>query len=262
MLYKKIGYPPEEEIVLCKVTKLLPNSVFVDLLEYEQRSGLVHISEVAPGRIRNLRDYVSQDRQIVCKVLKVYKDRGHIDLSLRRVNSTERRQKLDEIKQELKAEQLLVNIAKKLKRSAEEIYKEISPKILKDYAYIHLCFRDIVSGEVTLESLGIKKQLADEITEAVIDKFKPKTIILTGEIRLSTFATAGVEKIKQTLHSIEKISDTISLSYLGAGRYKLTIEDFDYKPAEQTLKKIQDLVEKFIDKVSTGSVEREKAEQT
>ncbi len=260
MFYKKIGYPNDEEIVLCKVTKLFPNSVFADLLEYEQKSGIVHISEVAPGRIRNLRDYVSQDRQIVCKVLKVYKDKGHIDLSLRRVNSTERRQKLDEIKQELKAEQLIANIAKKLKRPAEDLYKEIAPKILKDYAYIHLCFRDIVEGEADLEPLGIKKQLADEIKEAVIEKFKPKKITLNGEIRLATYATAGVDKIKNTLHAIEKVSDTVQLTYLGAGRYKLTIEDFDYKPAEATVKKIQEIVEKFVDKISTGSVEREKAE--
>ncbi len=261
MFYKKTGYPQDDEIVLCKVTKLFPNAVFVDLLEYDQKSGLVHISEVAPGRIRNLRDYVSLDRQVVCKVLKVYKDRNHIDLSLRRVNSTERRQKLDEIKQELKAEQLITNLAKKVKRTVDDLYQEVASKVLKDYSYLHICFRDVVAEEVSLESLGIKKQLADEITQAVLDKFKPKTITINAEIKLSTYAAGGVEKIKQVLQAVEKTSITVQLSYLGAGRYKVIIEDFDYKPAELTLKKIQDLVEKFNDKISVGTVERgEKSE--
>src|SRR3989339_1873960 len=98
MLHHKKGYPEEEEIVFCKVTKIFPNSVFVEILEYGEQ-GLVHISEIAPGRIRNLRDYVSEGRQIVCKVLRIDRQRGHIDLSLRRVNSTQRGEKLEQIKQ-------------------------------------------------------------------------------------------------------------------------------------------------------------------
>src|SRR3989338_7299732 len=116
MLHKKKGIPEEEEIVLCKVTKIFPNAVFVELLEYGEQ-GIVHISEVSPGRIRNLRDFVSVDRQIVCKVLRVDKINRHLDLSLRRVNSTQRMQKLDEIKQELKAEALIKNLSQKLNLS-------------------------------------------------------------------------------------------------------------------------------------------------
>ena len=89
MLYKREGLPETDEIVLCKVTKIFPNSVFAELVEYRD-SGMIHISEVSPGRIRNLRDYVSVGRQIVCKVLRIDRERGHIDLSLRRVNSNQR----------------------------------------------------------------------------------------------------------------------------------------------------------------------------
>ena len=119
MLYHRQGIPEENEIVLCKVSKIFPNSVFVDILEYG-KSGLIHISEIAPGRIRNLREYVTPDRQIVCKVLRIDREKGHIDLSLRRVNSHEQSEKLEEIKQELKAEQLVKNLSAKLKRSKEE----------------------------------------------------------------------------------------------------------------------------------------------
>jgi len=62
MLYQRKGIPEENEIVLCKVTKIYPNSVFVDLLEYA-KPGMVHISEVSPGRIRT------------CAILSVKADR-------------------------------------------------------------------------------------------------------------------------------------------------------------------------------------------
>ena len=260
MLYSAKGYPEEDEIVLCKVSKLYPNSVFVDLLEYEGKFGIVHISEVSPGRIRNLRDFVSIGRQIVCKVLRVDEQKGHIDLSLRRVNSNQRREKLEEIKQEMKAEQLLKNLATKLKKPVEQIYKEVTGKVFKEYSHLYLAFKDIVSEELDLEKVGIKKQLADEIKEAVLEKFKPKKIVIEGEIKLQTYVQDGVNKIKRILIEIEKISDTVSLSYLGAGKYRIHVEDFEYKDAEKTLAEVVRLVEKFNDKLSIGSFIREKSD--
>ena len=246
-----------DEIVLCKVTKIFPSSVFVDLLEYG-RSAIVHISEVSPGRIRNLRDFVSIGRQIVCKVLRIDTQRGHIDLSLRRVNSSQRREKLDEIKAELKAEQLLKNLAKKLDEPLGKIYRSVSEKVFQEYSHLHLCFKDIVSGDANLQKLGLPKNLADELTQAIIDKFKPARVRIFGEISLQTYHSDGLERIKTTLIEIEKLSPTITISYLGAGHYKLIIEDEDYKPAEKTVYQVEQTLEKFNDKLSTASFEREK----
>lgn len=255
MFYKRQGLPEEDEIVLCKVTQIFPNSVFVTLLEYD-KSGMVHISEVSPGRIRNLRDYVKIDKQIVCKVLRLDPGTGHIDLSLRRVNSTQRMEKLDEIKQELKAESLLAALAKKLNIPLPKLYQEVSQLIFSEYPYLHLCFKDVVSGTVDLQKLGLREELAEELTQAIKDKFKPPKIIITGEIKLETYSPEGLEKIKKTLSLIQKVSPTLSLIYLGAGRYKFTLEDLDYKPAEKNLLQLQKILEKFNDKVSHSSFTR------
>lgn len=259
MFYKHKGLPEEDEIVLCKVTKLYPNSVFVDLLEYGQ-AGMVHISEVSPGRIRNLRDFVSLDRQIVCKVLKIDRERGHIDLSLRRVNSNQRREKLDEIKQELKAESLVTNLAKKLHKKPEDLYRDMTAKIFKEYSHLYLCFRDLVDGETDLIKLGLEKELSKEVTDAVLEKFKPKKVIVRGEIKLQTYDPNGAEMVRALLLEIEKLSSTLSLFYLGAGRYKLMIEEVDYDAAEKCLKAVLIVLEKFNDKNSTAAFEREKSD--
>jgi translation initiation factor 2 subunit 1 len=257
MFYKREGIPEVDEIVLCKVTKIYPNSVFVQLLEYSD-SGMVHISEVSPGRIRNLRDYVSIGRQIVCKVLRIDRDRGHIDLSLRRVNSHQRKEKLDEIKSELKAESIIKSVAKKSGKKTEEIYKIVSEKVFEEYSHLYLAFRDVAAGDADLAKLGVDKTIAKELSEIIIDKFKPDKIRIEGEIKVETYASEGVEKIKETLIQIEKVSPTVKLFYLGAGKYKLMIEDVDYKPAEKNLLKIESILEEFNDKISEASFEREK----
>ena len=90
MLLRKAGFPEDSELVICTVTKINPGSVFVNIDEYD-RSGLIHISEISPGRIRNIRDYVKEGKKVVCKVLHVDSNKGHIDLSLRRVSDGQRK---------------------------------------------------------------------------------------------------------------------------------------------------------------------------
>jgi len=136
MLLKKQGFPEDSELVLCTVTNVQHHSVFARLDEYG-KTGMIHISEVSPGRIRNLADFVKEGKVIVCKVLKVNLERGHIDLSLRRVSETQARKKKEDIKQEQKAEKIIQSLAEQLKRPAEEVYAEIAGPILKEYAMIN-----------------------------------------------------------------------------------------------------------------------------
>ena len=97
MLFKKKGLPEEGELVLSTVTKIFGHSVFVHIEDYNKQ-GMVHISEISPGRIRNLRDYVVEGKKIVTVVLRVNKEKGHIDLSLRRVSENQRRKKNEDLK--------------------------------------------------------------------------------------------------------------------------------------------------------------------
>ena len=102
MFYQKKGIPEENEIVICTVKKILPHGVFVGLDEYKDKEGLIHISEISPGRVRNIRDFVKEGKRIVCKILKINLERNHIDLSLRRVTQSQRINKNTSYKQEQK----------------------------------------------------------------------------------------------------------------------------------------------------------------
>ena len=120
MFYKKQGYPEEGEIAVATVKKILYHSVFATLDEYASMEGMIHISEISPGRIRNIRDYVKEGKQIICKILRIDRQKGHIDLSLRRVSTTQRINKTADWKQEQKAEKALGVLGKKLDKSLDK----------------------------------------------------------------------------------------------------------------------------------------------
>src|SRR3989304_6665038 len=82
--------------------------------------GFIHIAEVATGWIKYIRDYVREGQKVVCKVIKVDTDKRQVDLSLKSVNEHQKREKIQEWKNEQKAAKLLGIVAQKLKKTPEE----------------------------------------------------------------------------------------------------------------------------------------------
>jgi translation initiation factor 2 subunit 1 len=236
MLLVKQGFPEEDELVICTVTNIQYHSVFAKLDEYE-KTGLIHISEIAPGRIRNIRDYVEEGKKVVCKVLRVDKKTGHIDLSLRRVNELQKRKKINEIKQEQKAEKIIEFVAKNLKRDVKQLYTEIIQKISDKYPDLTSCFKEVVRNNSLLEELGLEKNLAHQLLEVIKVRFKEEEVIIGGSLILQSFEPNGVEVIKASLKSAKEGSPNVVISYEGGGKYKVEVKSDNYKDAEKTLEK-------------------------
>ena len=154
MLFKKEGFPEEGELVLCTATNIQSYSVFVSLDEYKSKTGMIHLSEVATGRIKNIRDHVKESKIVVCKVLRVNMERGHIDLSLRRVAAHQQRLKLEQIKQEQKTNKLIEQIAREIKQKPEEIYVLLNEKLLPHYDTVFSAFMDVVFRRSFIGKIG------------------------------------------------------------------------------------------------------------
>ena len=245
MLHTKQGFPNEGEIVFCTVTNVQYNSVFVKLDEYHRKSGMIHISEISPGRIRNIRDYVKEGKVIICKVLRINKERGHIDLSLRRVNESQRREKVEERKQQVIAENIIKSYALLQNKKLVDFYKPISDIILEHYDSLYSAFEDVVENDLSLASLGMDKSQAKELETIIKDRIKPKQVSIEGELTVESYAENGVEIVNELMSKIMVIDEKLSVTFLGAGRFKIFVVAHDYKEAESVMKKFNDLIEKY-----------------
>jgi len=247
MVYKKKGLPEEGELVICTVKKVLYHSVFVSLDEYLNKEGLIHISEIAPGRIRNIRDYVREGKQIVCKVLTVNLARRTIDLSLRRVSVPLRLKKEDEYKQEQKAEKLLDMVAKKLNETLRDAYSKAGEKIIEAYGSLGYCFQEVVSkGKKVLDELGIPEQYSKELAELIKERMKPPKVSVAGELTLESFESDGIERIKAAIKKGEQFAKDkkydIKITYISAPKYLIELTASDYKTGESNMAKTAEVV--------------------
>ena len=254
MELKKQEYPEEGELLLCTVTKVGFHSVFCQLDEYG-KTGMIHISEVSPGRIRNIRDFVVEGKKIVCKVLKISLEKGYIDLSLRRVTSTQQKNKINEVKKQQKVEKIIELIAKKFSLDRKKLYDQVAAEALKTHGSVHDFFEAVVADDKLLSRLKLSDNVHKELLEIIQSRIKEASVEIKGDLKLSTYDSNGIEVVKKSLalaHAAGK--EHIKLFYEGGGTYKIVITAKNYKDAEKIIEEATNAPINFI-KQHNGSGE-------
>lgn len=214
------------DIVLCTVERIAGTVVFVKI--DDNGTGSIVLSEIAPGRIRNLRDYVVPKKRIICKVLRVSKD--HVDLSLRRVTPKEQKEIKEIYKLEKSYQSLFITILKdKANETIDKIKKEGS---------IYELVEESKTNPKTLEKI-IGKPNADKLLEIILNQKKRK-IEVKKHFNLVSKKSDGINSIKKILGKISEAK----ITYISAGKYLIKVEMESPKKGEQKIKEILDEVEK------------------
>lgn len=248
MYSKRENLPEESDIVLCTVTKIQYHSVFVTLNEYNGKTAMLHISEISPGRIRNIGDFVKEGKVIVCKILKVDPGKGHIDVSLRRVTESQRRSKLETIKQEQKADKIIEFVAEKNKIDVKKLKEKIEKAVFETHASIYEAFTDISAGSYNIEQLALEKNQTETLKEVISQRIKPAIIEVQGKLKLESHESNGIDVIKSILKEIQTIDpEKIEIGYLGAGSYHIILTGEEYKELENEFQTIQ----KYLEQIDT-----------
>lgn len=235
-------YPEQGELVLCTVSNIQGTTVFANLDKYN-KTGVIHTSEIAPGRIRNIRDYVVPNKKIVCKILRLDISKEHIDLSLRRVSKKDTQELLKLFKKEQVSNKILSMI---LKDKAEKV-KE---KILEKYESVTELLECSISKPEKLNEF-LNKVEAEKVIKIVLEKIKPKKIFVKTTLKITNNDIEGILEIKKALDF--KVSG-LKITYLGAPNYMIALEGDDYKKTDKKLKEIIEEIEERL-KNSNAKVE-------
>lgn len=219
------------DVVLCTVEHIVGTNVFVTLDSGEE--GVIVFSEVAPGRIRNIREYVVPKKRIACKVIRL--SQGRIDLSLRRVTQKEQKEIKESYNKEKSYESIIKGI---LGSKAQEAIDKIS-KLGGTYIFLN----SAKDNPKELESI-VGKEDAKKIIEIISSQQKKKRTEIKREFSLTFTDSEGLQQIKKILSKIENAD----IRYLSGGKYSIKVESEDAKKADNQLTLILESVEKEVKK--------------
>jgi len=238
---KSNDWPESGDYVVCNVTNVTDFGAYVELEEYKNKEGFIHISEIKAGWVKYVRDYIREGQKVVCKVLNIDRTRGHIDLSLKDVNEHQKRTKIQLWKNEQKAEKWLLIAAETIgfsEKDVEKLYYEFAA----EFGSAYVAFEDAaISGEAIFKNMTIDPKMAKAVVSVARENIKDAFVEIAGYIDLTTNAPDGIEKIRDALEAaVSSIDDQevrLEVTYVGSPRYRIKVVAPDYKKAESVLKK-------------------------
>jgi len=193
----------QNDILFCTVERITKTNVSVKI-NGTKLTGSIIMSEIAPGRIRNIRDYVVPKKTIICKVLNV--TNNNIHLSLRRVKEKERKEIIEQNKIEKNYRSILKSV---LKEKTPEIVGKIT-----ESSTLYVFLEEAKKDSKKLEKL-IGKENSKKVLE-ILNTQKEKTISLKKEIKLTTTKPTGLTLIKkkEVIEKIEKDAKKLDIEIL------------------------------------------------
>jgi translation initiation factor 2 subunit 1 len=239
--------PEEGELIIGTVTSIRNFGAFVTLDEYEKKEAFIHLSEVAAGWVKYIRDHIREGQKIVARVLRVDPSKNQIDLSLKRINDHQRREKVQAWKNEQRAMRLVDQVATALGKTGEETLDLIGPPLIERYASLFTAFEIASADPKRFQKENDKSAWATAFLKVARENIEPPQVTILGTLEISDRAPDGVDHVRAALAAAEAADkEAVEVQYVGAPRYRIRVQAPQYKQAEETLKRATEAALKSI----------------
>jgi translation initiation factor 2 subunit 1 len=262
MAFKKQEWPEVGDLVIATIQDVTDFGAYVKLDEYDKK-GLLHISEISSSWIRNIHNFIREEQKVVLKVLRVDIEKGHIDVSLRRVTKREKIEKIMFWKRERKAETLLRSVAEKTGLSLEEAYEKAGAPMEKEYGLYEGFEKVVKEGISALTKIGVPEEIATAIAEIAKERMHVPMVKVKGIVELRCMKPKGVKIIKEAFLNTKKAEKSreakLRFYVIAAPKYCVEVMAENYKQAEAVLQKVaENLVSHVVKAGGQGVFRREK----
>ncbi len=227
-MVKRRGLPEPGELVIVKISKINPHSAFAYLEEYGVE-GMVHISEVSSGWVKDIRNFVKVGQTGVAKVMRV--EDNHVSLSLKRVDRNQENNKTKEYRLNQRAEKMLQLAAEAMKKTLDGAYEEVGFMLQENFGSLYEGFKVSLTNPQLLKDRGVPEKWIEQIRAVAEKAIVQKEFEFKAKLKLKTHRPNGINIIKTILTRAEEAG--LEVRYIAAPEYLVRYRSMNAKKGEK-----------------------------
>ncbi|KAK2196781.1 bifunctional Translation initiation factor 2 [Babesia duncani] len=237
-------FPKPEELVMVKVNRIEAQGVYVSLLEYDDREGLILLSELSKRRYRSINKLVKIGRHEVVLVLRVDPVKGYIDLSKRRVSPEDVVRCEEKFSKSKKVHKTVRHIAQKHGISVEELNSKCIWPLYSKYPHALDALKEAaINVDNVFKDIDICPQVIDSLLKDIQLRLTPQALRLKCLVDVWCFGPEGINAVKDALGCVSKIQDMqISVKLIATPQYEIVTSCSDKDKGLQAMEKALEVV--------------------
>lgn len=267
--FYEAAFPQLEEVVVVQVKRIVDMGAYVTLLEYDNKEGMMLLSELSKRRIRSVAKLLKVGRTEICMVLRVDEDKGYIDLSKRRVAAEDAAAKEDSYAKAKAVHGIMRHCASNLDIPVEELCRKIAWPLYEKYDNAYEVFKKhAITEEINMwDEIGwdsvdcwaddVKDAIKKDIEESLRRKLIQQMCRLRAKCEVSCSEYEGIDAIREALLKGFEASteeSEVKIRLIAHPLFILNCTCRDKSSGIETLEKAMELIKESIE--AAGGVYR------
>ncbi len=250
----KQNVPKVGELVIANVTKISKFGAYCRLLEYNELEVFLPLKEISSGWIKNIREHIHEGQKLVCSVIYYDREKGTLDVSLKRVSTSNSKEKIRMYNLEKRLAALFLQA---IKISKEQQNKDaLTSTVVSEFGTYTNFIQNATNNTKEFTQSKLPKRLKDEILQVLELNKKKKRYLVSYIAKIYTYNTlSGASELRSLMGLIKGLG--IDVKYIGAPKYKFLAEGDDYSKAEAKIKNAENLIKTKLKK-GVFEIEKEK----
>ncbi|MBS3051256.1 MAG: translation initiation factor IF-2 subunit alpha [Candidatus Aenigmarchaeota archaeon] len=206
--------------------------------------GMVHISEVSSGWVKDIRNFVKVGQTGVAKVMRI--EDNHISLSLKRVDRNQENNKTKEYRLNQRAEKMLHMVAEAMKKTLDKAYEEVGFLLQENFGSLYEGFKVSLTNPQMLRDRGVPEKWIEQMKIVAERTIVQKEFEFKARLFVKTYKPSGINIIKAILASAEQSG--LEVKYIAAPEYLVKYKSMNAKKGEKEfVEKLENLKSKDVE---------------
>lgn len=247
-------YPEEHEAVTVQLTRIDDLGIWVRLLEYASKEGMIPLGQYTTKKTKRIPKNVRVGKFDIALVSKVDKANASMDLT-RQGLKEEENQAAEKRHSDYKS---LMNLILHLANedptmSFPNLVQKIAYPLHKKYGNAYTAIQKSYHKEEIIDELDIADNYKQMLKQQVKKMFTPKEVRIHSLFEAEVHSIAGVDALRKALSSGYECVDTkkcnLLLSVVAAPIYSASLTVFNYEEGIETINKVLVKIEEKIKEV-------------
>jgi translation initiation factor 2 alpha subunit (eIF-2alpha) len=240
--------PEPDQLVMVRIIKVEPEGAVCKLLEYDNMTAFMPISQYSRKRIRSIRQVVKKGNEEILQVLNVSTDKCAVDLSKKLLVPGEIPPALENFQKSRKCYNILRRVAEVCGTSVEDVCDSFGWGLYQNERHCHpLDLMNMSVHDSTIwDPFNIPEKMKTEFVKVVLHRIHLEPKKYHMQVSVSCYSNQGVDELLEFFKNIEsKLKDSqVNITIDSPPLYSITCEHTHEESAAKLLNEMGSILQK------------------